>query len=107
MGRIEVFEGAVDNIPDAAAFEAAKAIEDVVSSDADNNSELVVVVISGGGSALLPYPRHPVTLQEKARLVKDLSRAGADIKELNVVRKKLSELKGRAHTVLGRIFFRA
>jgi glycerate-2-kinase len=38
----------------------------------------------------------PVTLEEKAELVRDLSRAGATIQELNTVRKRISEMKGKA-----------
>ena len=56
--------------------------------------ELILVLISGGGSALLTYPIPPITLSEKSRLVYKLSKAGADISQLNKVRKCLSMVKG-------------
>ena len=43
---------------------------------------------------MFPLPRHPLTLLEKAEVIRQLSRAGADIKELNTVRKSLSRVKG-------------
>lgn len=59
-----------------------------------SEDDLLIVLISGGGSALLPLPRPPVSLQEKLVLVKELAGRGADILELNCVRKRLSLLKG-------------
>lgn len=66
--------------------------QDLVESLAED--DLLIVLISGGGSALLPLPRPPVSLQEKLALVKGLAGRGADILELNCVRKRLSLLKG-------------
>ncbi len=56
--------------------------------------DLLLVMISGGGSAHLCLPEEGITLEEK-RIVTDLLlKAGADIKELNTVRKHLSRIKG-------------
>lgn len=56
--------------------------------------DLCVVLLSGGGSALLPAPVEGVSLEDKQNITKLLESAGADIRELNTVRKKLSEVKG-------------
>jgi hydroxypyruvate reductase len=56
--------------------------------------DLVLCLISGGASALLPLPAPPVTLEEKRQLTRLLLAAGADIHEMNTVRKHLSRIKG-------------
>jgi glycerate 2-kinase len=56
--------------------------------------DLVIFLVSGGGSALLPAPVPPITLAEKREITRLLLGAGADIGELNCVRKHLSLLKG-------------
>jgi hydroxypyruvate reductase/glycerate 2-kinase len=61
--------------------------------DADENT-LVVCLISGGGSALLVSPCEGITLAEKQIITELLLKAGADIYELNTVRKHLSKVKG-------------
>jgi glycerate 2-kinase len=53
-----------------------------------------VVLISGGGSALLVAPAEGLTLADKQETTSLLLRAGADIQELNTVRKHLSRVKG-------------
>lgn len=60
---------------------------------ADENT-LVLCLISGGGSALLVSPCSGITLQEKQEVSELLLRAGADISELNTVRKHISAVKG-------------
>lgn len=59
----------------------------------DENT-LVVCLISGGGSALLVSPYEGITLDEKQKITELLLNAGADIYELNTVRKHLSKVKG-------------
>jgi hydroxypyruvate reductase len=56
--------------------------------------DLCICLISGGGSALLPAPVNGVTLEDKLAVTKHLSAAGANIQELNTVRKQLSRIKG-------------
>jgi glycerate 2-kinase len=56
--------------------------------------DLVLCLISGGASALLPLPAPPVTLAAKRDLTRLLLAAGADIHEINAVRKHLSRIKG-------------
>ncbi|MCD6237162.1 MAG: glycerate kinase [Thermoplasmata archaeon] len=56
------------------------------------SSDLLIVLISGGGSALFCKPR--VSLTDIQRLTDLLLRSGADIKEINTIRKHLSYVKG-------------
>lgn len=56
--------------------------------------DLCVVLISGGGSALMPAPISGIGLQEKLTITRMLSAAGANIHELNMVRRQLSSIKG-------------
>lgn len=90
--RIEFIEGAKDNLPDIKAAEGAIKIRDLTEKLTEK--DLLIVLISGGGSALLPLPQSGISLEEKLDLIKKLSKSGADILELNCVRKKLSQLKG-------------
>ncbi len=56
--------------------------------------DLCVSLISGGGSALLPAPAPGLALADKLAVTRLLSAGGADIAELNTVRKQLSAIKG-------------
>jgi glycerate-2-kinase len=56
--------------------------------------DLVICVISGGGSALMPLPFDGITIMDKQRVTEDLLRSGANITEINAVRKHLSAIKG-------------
>jgi glycerate 2-kinase len=56
--------------------------------------DLCICLISGGGSALLPAPSPGISLAAKQQLTRDLSAAGANIEELNTVRKQISRIKG-------------
>jgi glycerate 2-kinase len=88
--RIKLLE-ASHPVPDLASEHAAsqllKAVRNLSSDD------LVIVLISGGGSALMVAP-NGVTLAEKLRINQQLLNSGADITEMNTVRKHLSRLKG-------------
>lgn len=56
--------------------------------------DLCFCLLSGGGSALLPAPASGLTLEDKIRVARILSAAGADIMQLNLVRSQLSRVKG-------------
>ena len=56
--------------------------------------DLCLCLISGGGSALLPAPVEGITLDDKLAVTRHLSAAGANIEQLNTVRKQLSRIKG-------------
>ena len=57
-------------------------------------NDLVLCLISGGGSSLMPCPVSGVSLEDKRDITQLLLRCGADIKEINTVRKHLSLTKG-------------
>ena len=89
--RIEVLEAA-HPVPDAAGLAASQRIlEQVRGLTAD---DLVLCLISGGGSALLTLPAEGLTLEDKQRINRDLLHSGANIAEMNCVRKHLSRIKG-------------
>ncbi|NXP52112.1 GLCTK kinase, partial [Heliornis fulica] len=90
--KIQVIEGAKNNLPDPEALKGAVAIQELVEGLTED--DLLLVLISGGGSALLPAPIPPILLKEKEELTKTLAARGAAIQELNIVRKTLSVLKG-------------
>ena len=54
----------------------------------------VLALVSGGASSLLAQPRPPVSLADKMAVNRLLLACGADIGELNAVRKHLSLVKG-------------
>lgn len=57
-------------------------------------ADLCFCLISGGGSALLPAPLDGIRIADKQAVTQHLSGAGANIHELNTVRKQLSRIKG-------------
>ncbi len=89
--RIAV-EEAGHPVPDRAGLLGAQNIRDLVASL--TRRDLLIVLLSGGASSLLPAPVVGLTLADKQRVTKQLLRCGADIKEVNSVRKHLSTLKG-------------
>jgi glycerate 2-kinase len=80
------------NEPTAEGVAGAEEILRIVDSLAAD--DLCIALISGGGSALLPAPVAGVTLAYKLALTRHLSAAGANIEQLNIVRKQLSRIKG-------------
>lgn len=79
-------------IPDEQGKAAALAVEEMLRGL--HTRDLLICAISGGASALLPAPVPGLSLAGKQRVTDALLRAGANIHELNTVRKHLSRLKG-------------
>ncbi|MCX5803005.1 MAG: glycerate kinase [Proteobacteria bacterium] len=89
--KINIFE-AGHPVPDENGFRVTKNIINLLKK-ADRQT-LVVSLISGGGSALLVAPCNGITLSEKQRVTELLLKAGANINELNTIRKHISGVKG-------------
>src|SRR5512147_2605462 len=89
--RIEVVEAA-HPVPGAAGQHAAQRILQMVQGLSPD--DLVLCLISGGGSALLALPAPGLTLQDKQAINRALLKSGANIGEMNCVRKHLSAIKG-------------
>jgi hydroxypyruvate reductase len=89
--RIEIVEAA-HPVPDLAGREAAERILKLVQGLTED--DLVLCLISGGGSALLTLPAPGLTLQDKQAINRALLASGANITEMNCVRKHLSAIKG-------------
>ncbi|HXW69092.1 MAG TPA: glycerate kinase [Dissulfurispiraceae bacterium] len=79
-------------LPDENGLKATKEILGVLK-EADRNT-LIICLISGGGSSLLVAPFRNITLADKQEVTGVLLKAGADIYELNTVRKHISAVKG-------------
>ncbi len=59
-----------------------------------NSNDFVLFLISGGGSALLCYPRKGLSFKDKQSVHIELVKNGISIKEINIIRKHLSNVKG-------------
>jgi glycerate 2-kinase len=80
------------NEPTVEGIYGTQQILDITTSA--NPQDLCICLISGGGSALLPAPITGITLDDKQQITQLLSSHGANIQQLNSVRKKLSDVKG-------------
>lgn len=79
-------------IPDAAGLQAAsRALELADKAGAD---DLVLVLMSGGASANWIAPAKGLEFSDKQAVTRALLRSGANIGEINTVRRHLSRIKG-------------
>lgn len=77
-------------VPDENSF---KGTQEVLSMVKDLTEEdMVLFLVSGGGSALFEKPR--ISKKELSDITEQLLASGADIVEMNTIRKRLSEVKG-------------
>ena len=79
-------------VPDENGLRGSQRILEIASQAGPD--DLVIAIISGGASALLPYPLPSSTLAEKQRITTELLHCGANIHELNTIRKHMSAIKG-------------
>lgn len=89
--RIEVIE-ASHPVPDANSERGARRLLERVHGLSKN--DLVLALMSGGASALLALPAPGLTLADKQAINRALLACGANITEMNTVRKHLSGIKG-------------
>ncbi|RLG41509.1 MAG: glycerate kinase, partial [Thermoproteota archaeon] len=78
--------------PNEGSVEGAKKILEIARKAKEG--DLVLTLISGGGSALMEYPMGGISLEDLRRMNRLLVLSGANIKEINAVRKHVSQIKG-------------
>ena len=92
LKRLEVVE-AGHPWPDLKSIDAGNRIVSFINSRIEAD-DLVICLFSGGASALLVSPARGITLKDKLICTRLFMDSGADIYELNAIRKHLSDLKG-------------
>ncbi|MCL4534500.1 MAG: glycerate kinase [Bacteroidetes bacterium] len=90
--RIVEINEAGHPIPDERSVAGAQKMAALM--EAAGEDDLVICLISGGGSALMVLPPSGITLADKRKITDALLRSGANINEMNTVRKHLSRIKG-------------
>ncbi len=86
-------EEASHPVPDQRGVDAGQRIAQLVIDNAAEDT-LFFCLLSGGGSALLVAPVEGVSLADKQETTRLMLACGADIGEINAIRKHLSQLKG-------------
>ena len=89
--RIEIVEAA-HPVPDTAGREAASRI--LAMAQNLGPDDMCLALMSGGASALLIQPAEGISFEDKQEVNRLLLRSGANITEMNTVRKHLSAVKG-------------
>jgi len=91
LSHVDVFE-AGHPVPDRRGVAGTRRLLQL-AGDA-GHGDLVICLISGGGSALMTAPAEGIGLADKQDTTRKLLACGADIHEMNAVRKHLSAVKG-------------
>jgi hydroxypyruvate reductase len=91
LGKIQVLE-AGHPVPDENSLKGARLLTRMAAAADDHT--LIINLISGGGSSLLCLPADGISLEDKRRATKALLASGANIDEMNCIRKHLSKVKG-------------
>ena len=91
IGNFEIYESG-HPIPDGRVINATNRVIEAVSRL--SNKDNVLFLVSGGGSALFENPAENVSLGDISDITKQLIASGADITEINIIRKRLSSVKG-------------
>jgi len=91
LSRVVVEEGG-HPLPDEAGLRATERL--LAELEGGRAEDRIFFLLTGGASALLVAPAEGITLGDKIRTTELLLRSGADIRELNAIRKHLSRVKG-------------
>ena len=89
--KIKVFESG-HPMPDTAGMKAANNFISKISNL--SKDDLLLCLISGGGSSLMSVPQKGLNMNDLRYVTKDLLNSGAEISEINTVRKHLSKIHG-------------
>lgn len=91
LDKINILQAA-HPVPDEAGMEAARLCLGLASQC--QAGDLLICLLTGGASALLPAPTDNLTLDDLQKVTSLLLASGADIEEINAIRKHLSSLGG-------------
>jgi glycerate 2-kinase len=91
IGPVSIIE-AGHPIPDQRGCLGAQQIIELLAST--RNNDLVICLISGGGSAILVSPMPGLSLADLQDLTNTLLASGANINQINALRKHLDQVKG-------------
>lgn len=91
LDNITLYQGS-HPVPTEKSVEGTKKLVELVSGL--TGRDLVICVVSGGGSALFTYPHDGILLEELQSLTSLLLKSGADINEMNTIRKHIDRVKG-------------
>jgi hydroxypyruvate reductase/glycerate 2-kinase len=93
LEKIEIIQ-AGHPLPDRKGVKGVDKMLDLKDEYEISEKDLVICLISGGGSSLMPGPVEAISLKDKQAVTQLLLESGADIREINAVRKHLSRVKG-------------
>ena len=79
-------------VPTSASVQAAQRVQHVIAHTP--STDLIIVLLSGGGSALLVDPWPGISLTDIQQLTTQLLASGADIRDINTVRRRIDRVKG-------------
>lgn len=91
LPKFEIIEAGHPVLDENSIQGTKKALEAVKNL---SEKDTVLFLISGGGSALFEKPMEGLTLQDMTEISIQLLNCGADIVEINTIRKHLSQVKG-------------
>lgn len=91
LSKIDIIEGG-HPIPDDNGIKGVNKILDLLKDI--KRDDLIFVLLSGGASSLLPAPAGSISINDKRLITDLLLKSGANIDEINAVRKHISRLKG-------------
>lgn len=91
LKRVDVIE-AGHPVPDEQGVEGSKKIVEIANSA--KQGDLVFACITGGCSALMTLPTEGISLEEVRKVTDLLLMCGAEIQEINAVRKHISQVMG-------------
>jgi glycerate 2-kinase len=91
LSKIQVKQGS-HPVPDQQSIQATQALMEITRDC--TKEDLIFCLISGGGSALFTHPVEGITLEDMQALTRQLLKSGAEIGEINTLRKHLDRVKG-------------
>jgi len=89
--KIQVRKGS-HPVPDQESILATQSL--LAITQGCSKDDLIICLISGGGSALFTWPVAGITLDDVRNLTRLLLKSGAEIGEINTLRKHLDQVKG-------------